>query len=65
MRRSLQQENAALPNLHPENKKKLTQVPTAERLLKAFSRITLTKILDDSDKTLVKLLTVLSNLQKE
>ena len=44
VRRALKQENAQLVGLHPENPKKATDKPTTERLLKAFSNITLTTI---------------------
>src|SRR2546427_2377210 len=37
LRRSLGKEQATLPGLHPENKQKMTDTPTAERLLKTFS----------------------------
>src|SRR5712691_13552104 len=37
LRRSLETTQARLPDLHPENKQKRTDKPTAERLLKAFS----------------------------
>jgi len=42
LRRSLEIAQTRLPNLHPENKQKLTDKPTAERILKAFSDISLT-----------------------
>ena len=42
VRRSLQTDHAKLSELHPENRKKETDKPTAERILKAFSGITLT-----------------------
>src|SRR5207249_8143689 len=42
LRRSLQHYQAHLPSLHPENKQKRTDTPTAERILKAFSGISLT-----------------------
>src|SRR5262249_35669835 len=35
LRRSLETEQASLPGLHPENKHKRTDKPTAERILKA------------------------------
>ncbi len=44
VRRGLQRAHAALVGLHPENPKKATATPTTERLLQAFSRITLTVI---------------------
>jgi len=44
LRRSLEKDQAKLPGLHPENKKKMTDKPTAERTLKAFSEVALTII---------------------
>lgn len=55
VRRSLQTDKATLPNLHPENRKKVTDKPSAERILKAFSGITLTIIQDAAGKALVHL----------
>jgi transposase len=63
VRRSLQRSNEKLVGLHLENPKKATDIPTCERLLKAFSKITLTIIkLGDSD---LKHLTPLSKLQTD
>ena len=42
VRRALKREQAELVGLHPENPKKATATPTTERLLQAFSNITLT-----------------------
>ena len=44
VRRGLQRENTQLVGLHKENPKKPTDRPTTERLLQAFSNITLTMI---------------------
>ena len=44
VRRALQREQVALVGLHAENPKKGTARPTTERLLNAFSNITLTVI---------------------
>ena len=44
VRRALKRENAQLVGLHKENPKKPTDTPTTERLLQAFSNITLTII---------------------
>jgi transposase len=63
VRRTLRKDQAALKGQHPENRKKLTDTPTAERLLKAFSKITLTII--KSGDSVKKHLTPLSNLQHE
>ena len=42
VRRGLQQNNEKLDELHAENSKKMTDTPITERILKAYSRITLT-----------------------
>ena len=42
VRRGLQQNNEKLGGLHAENAKKMTDTPTTERILNAYSRITLT-----------------------
>lgn len=63
VRRSLQQDPASLAGLHPENPKKTTDAPTAERILKAFSNVNLTLI--HSEKSLLRHLTPLSELQKQ
>jgi transposase len=42
LRRSLENDHAKLPGLHPENKHKMTDKPTAERILQAFQKISLT-----------------------
>src|SRR5438128_3075113 len=44
LRRSLQNDHVALPGLHPENKSKMTDTPTAERILQALSDVSLTII---------------------
>lgn len=61
VRRSLKSSGEKLVGLHLENPKKATDIPTCERLLKAFSKITLT-ILDMGDKVL-RHLPPLSQLQ--
>ena len=63
VRRSLQKDQAKLEGLHPENPKKLTDKPTAERLFKAFSKITLTII--KSGDSVIRHLTPLNSVQKE
>ena len=63
VRRSLKKDNAALGGLHPENKRKETAKPTAERLLKAFSGVKLS-ITKEGEKV-CRHLTPLSELQKE
>lgn len=65
VRRSLQTDPAKLPGLHPETKQKRTDKPTAERLLKAFSDVSLTIIKDHAGEELLRQLTPLSGLQEE
>lgn len=61
VRRALKREGARLVGLHKENPKKATDCPTTERLLQAFSNITLT-IIQSPDRT-VRHLTPLTPLQ--
>ena len=65
LRRSLQYEQASLPSLHPENKQKRTDTPTAERILKAFSGISLTIIKNTAGEDILRRLTPLSGLQED
>src|SRR5215470_5607570 len=65
LRRSLETEQARLPGLHPENKQKRTDKPTAERILKAFSAISLTIIKTAAGEDIVRRLTPLSGLQED
>jgi len=65
LRRSLETEQAKLPGLHPENKHKMTDKPTAERILKAFSDISLTIIKNAAGEDLLRRLTPLSGLQED
>jgi transposase len=65
LRRSLETEPASLPGLHPENKQKRTDKPTAERILKAFSAISLTIIKTAAGEDIVRRLTPLSGLQED
>ena len=65
LRRSLQNDHAKLPGLHPENKTKMTDTPTAERLLKAFANVSLTIIQNAAGEDLLRRLTPLSGLQKD
>jgi hypothetical protein len=64
LRRSLQNEHAKLPGLHPENKTKMTDTPTAERILKAFANVSLTIIKQAAGEGLLRRLTPLSGVQK-
>jgi len=65
LRRSLEKDQARLPGLHPENKQKMTDKPTAERLLKAFSGISLTIIKTATGEEILRRLTPLSGLQAD
>ena len=65
LRRSLQNDQATLPGLHPENKQKRTDKPTAERLLKAFSGISLTIMKNAAGEEILRRLTPLSGVQED
>ena len=65
LRRSLRKDNTALPGLHPENRQKSTNKPTAERLLRAFSQLSLTLIQDAAGNEIRRWLTPLSAVQQE
>lgn len=65
VQRSLKEEKTALSGMHPENHKKTTVKPSSERILKTFSRINLTIILDLAGNVIMRSLKPLSNLQKE
>ncbi|MCI5148124.1 MAG: hypothetical protein D3916_01725 [Candidatus Electrothrix sp. MAN1_4] len=65
VRRSLKEEKTGLADMHPENHKKVTDKPSAERILKAFSKINLTIICDQVGSVVVRSLQPLSNLQRE
>src|SRR5881409_3185828 len=64
LRRSLQNDHAQLPGLHPENKTKMTDTPTAERILKAFADISLTIIKQAAGEDILRRLTPLSGVQE-
>jgi transposase len=64
VRRSLENDQSKLTGLHPENNQKSTDKPTAERILKAFSNLSLT-IIKTVAGELRRYLTPLSELQKE
>jgi hypothetical protein len=51
--------------LHPENKQKRTDKPTAERLLKAFSDVSLTIIKNAVGEEILRWLTPLSGVQED
>ena len=65
LRRSLEKDQARLPGLHPENKQKMTDKPTAERILKAFSDVSLTIIKHAAGEEILRRLTPLSGLQED
>jgi transposase len=65
LRRSLQKDRATLPGLHPENKQKMTDKPTVERVLKAFSHVSLTIIKKPTGAEIMRRLTPLSGLQED
>jgi transposase len=65
LRRSLETAQASLLGLHPENKQKRTDKPTAERILQAFSAISLTIIKNVAGEDILRRLTPLSGLQEE
>lgn len=65
LRRSLENDQAGLPGLHPENKKKVTDKPTAERALNAFSGVSLTIIKNTAGEHILRLLTPLSGVQED
>ena len=64
LRQSLQNDHAKLPGLHPENKTKMTDTPTAERILKAFSDVSLTIIKQTAGEDILRRLTPLSGVQE-
>jgi transposase len=64
LRRSLEQEQATLPSLHPENKRKMTATPTAERLLHAFAGVSLTIIQYAAGEEILRRMTPLSGVQE-
>jgi len=64
LRQALAQEQARLPGLHPENKRKRTDTPTAERILKAFSDVSLTIIQNVAGEDILRRLTPLSGVQE-
>ena len=64
LRRSLEQEQATLPGLHPENKRKMTATPTAERLLQAFTGVSLTIIQSAAGEEILRRITPLSGVQE-
>jgi transposase len=64
LRRSLAQDQVHLPNMHPENKQKSTDRPTAERLLHAFAGVSLTIIEHATGEEILRRITPLSGVQE-
>jgi transposase len=64
LRRSLETAQTRRPGLHPEHKQKMTDKPTAERILRAFSDISLTIIKKAAGADLLRRLTPLSGVQE-
>jgi transposase len=64
LRRSLAQDQARLPNMHPENKHKSTDRPTAERILHAFAGVSLTIIEQTTGEEILRRITPLSGVQE-
>jgi transposase len=65
LRRSLQTAHTKLPGLHPENKTKMTDKPTAERILRAFADVSLTIIKNAVGEEILRRLTPLSGVQED
>ena len=65
LRRSLQTDQTKLPGLHPENKIKMTDKPTAERILKAFADVSLAIIKNAAGEEILRRLTPLSGVQED
>jgi hypothetical protein len=63
LRRSLQHEQAHLPGLHPGNGRKMTNTPTAERILQAFPEVSLTILQTATGEEIRRWLTPLSALR--
>ncbi len=64
LRRSLEQEQATLPGVHPEHKRKMTETPTAERLLQACAGVSLPLIPSAAGEDLLRRMTPLSGVQE-
>jgi transposase len=65
LRRSLQTEQTARPGLHPENQTRITDQPTAERILKVCADVSLTIIKHATGEDILRRLTSLSGLQED
>jgi hypothetical protein len=60
LRPSLPNAQATLPGLPPANRTKRTDTPTAERLLKAFSAVSLTIVKTAAGEAMLRRLTPLA-----
>jgi len=65
LRQSLHNDQATLPGLHPENRQKMTDTPTAERIQQAFPAVSLTIIKNAAGEDILRRLTPLSALQQD
>ena len=65
LQRSLQKDKTSLDNLYPENPKKTTDKPTAERILKVFLGIYLIIIKNASGVEIMRWMTPLPTVQQE
>jgi transposase len=64
LRRSLQNDHATLPGLHPANQTQRTDKPTAERILHAFADVSLTIITQAAGEDIRRRLTPWSGVQE-
>ncbi len=65
LRRSRQHDQVKLAGYHPENRRKQTDTPTAERLLQAFSDVSLTLFKPAAGEDILQRLTPLSAVQQD
>ena len=65
LRQSLHNDHVPLPSLHPENRQKMTDTPTAERILQAFPAVSLTLLTHAAGEEMLRGLTPLSALQED
>jgi transposase len=65
LRRSLQDDQARLPDLYPANGTQMTDPPTAEQILKAFQGVSLSILQTAAGKEIQRWLTSFSVLQQD
>jgi hypothetical protein len=65
LRRSRETAQGRLPGLHPESQRKLTDKPTAERILPALADISLTIIKHAAGEEILRRLTPVSGVQED